>query len=120
MADQVGLAMEIDRILPGSGFHLIDPDRAAALALACQIAHLSPFERFLERADALGGPRGVEDQPPKRQQFGPDRRGTGVESRGDRGILKARAPPLGRGAFLELFASVLVIALHSFGVHGRL
>src|SRR5262249_15334063 len=89
--DQAGLAVEIDGVLAGSGFNLIDADRAAVLALAGEIAHLSPFQRFLERADALGGACGIEDQLAQRQQFGSERSWTGVECRRDRGIGFVRA-----------------------------
>ena len=61
--DQVGLAMEIDRILVGGGFHAIDADGAAAFRLGREIARLSPFQGFLQCADALRGLRGVENQP---------------------------------------------------------
>ena len=51
--DQVGLAVEIHRVLVGGGFHLIDPDRAAAFRLGREIAWLAPFQGFLQCADTL-------------------------------------------------------------------
>src|SRR6187431_3812645 len=58
--DQIGLAVEIDRVPTRFRLHVIDPDRAAALALGREIAWLPPFEGFLQRSDALGGFRRVE------------------------------------------------------------
>src|SRR6478609_10375487 len=52
--DQVGLAMEQDRILSGLGLDLIDPDRAAAFGLRREIAWLSPFQRLFDGTHALG------------------------------------------------------------------
>ena len=92
--DQVGLAVEIQRVLVGGGFHLVDPDRAAAFGLRCEIARLAPFQGFLQRADALGGPCGVEDQATQRQQFDSERFWIGLENRIDRGVRKIRARPL--------------------------
>jgi len=60
--DQIGLAVEINRILIGDRSDAVDPDRAAAFGLWREIARLAPFQGFLQRADALGGPCGVEDQ----------------------------------------------------------
>ena len=59
--------MEVHRILIGGGFDLVDADRAAALGLGGQVAWLAPFQGFLNRADAPGGLRSVEDQAPQRQ-----------------------------------------------------
>src|SRR5882757_10717898 len=59
--DQIGLAMEIDRVLAGNLFLLIDPDRAAAPGLGREIARLPPFQGLFKRPDTLGGPGGVED-----------------------------------------------------------
>ena len=47
--DQIGLAVEIDRVPAGFRLHLVDPDRAAALALGREIARLPPFQRFFQR-----------------------------------------------------------------------
>jgi hypothetical protein len=47
---------------------------------------VSPFQGFFQRADALGGLRGVEDQPAQRQQFCLHRFWIGAENRIDRGI----------------------------------
>ncbi len=84
--DQIGLAVEIHRVLVGDRFHLVDPDRAAAFRLRREIARLAPFQGFLQCADALGGLCGVEDQAPQRQQFGLERFWIGLESRIDRGV----------------------------------
>jgi hypothetical protein len=84
--DQIGLAMEIDRVLVGGGFHLVNPDRAAAFGLWREITRLTPFQGFLKRADAVRRPCGVEDQPPQRQQLCPDRLRIGAENRINRGI----------------------------------
>ncbi len=67
--DQIGLAVEIDRVLASFRLHLVDPDRAAALALGCEIARLPPLQRLSQRADAFRGGSGIEDQPAQRQQF---------------------------------------------------
>jgi hypothetical protein len=76
--DQIGLAMEIDRDLPSGLLHLIDPDRAAAFGFRGEITWLSPFQGFLQRADALCRFRGIEDQPAQRQQLCLDRLGAGL------------------------------------------
>ena len=77
--DQIGLAVEIDRVPAGFRLHLVDPDGAAALALGREIARLPPFQRLFQRADALGGVSDIEDQPAQRQQSGFDRSGVGAE-----------------------------------------
>jgi hypothetical protein len=61
--DQVGLAVEIDRIAAGLGFYLVDPDRAAAFGFRREIARLSPFQGFFQGADAVGHFCGVKNQP---------------------------------------------------------
>jgi hypothetical protein len=71
--DQIGLAMEIDRILVGGGFHPVDADRAAASGLAGEIADLTPFDGFIQRPDAIGGARGVKNELPQREQLCPQR-----------------------------------------------
>ena len=88
--DQIGLAVEIDRVPAGFRLHLVDPDGAAALALGREIARLPPFQGFLQRADALGGLRRVEDQPAQRQQFCLHRIGIGAEDGVHRGIRDCR------------------------------
>src|SRR4029079_17009247 len=40
--DQVGLAVEVNRVLAGLGLHLVDPDRAAASGFRREIARLPP------------------------------------------------------------------------------
>ena len=84
--DQIGLAMEIDRVLIGRGFYPIDPDRAAAFRLGGEVTRLPPLQGFLQCADARGGRGRVEDQPTQSQQFCLDRLWIGVENRIDRGI----------------------------------
>src|ERR1700761_7918003 len=41
--DQIGLAVEIDRVLTGGGFHKVDADRATAFRLRREIARLPHF-----------------------------------------------------------------------------
>ena len=78
---QIGLAVKIDRVLVAGGFYLIDADGAAALGLRGEIARLSPFQGFLEPADAFCHLCGVEYQPAQRQQFCVDRLRIGAENR---------------------------------------
>jgi hypothetical protein len=59
--------MEVHRVLVGGGFDPVDTYRAAAFGLGRQVAWLAPFQGFLNRADAPGGLRSVEDQAPQRQ-----------------------------------------------------
>src|SRR5215207_8453992 len=59
--DQIGLAMEIDRVPASIRLHLVDPDGAAALALGREIARLPPFQRLFQDADAFGGVSDIED-----------------------------------------------------------
>ena len=87
--DQIGLAVEIHRVPAGFRLHLVDPDRAAALALGREIARLPPFQRLFQRADALGGVSRVEDQPAQRQQSGFHRLRIGLEDGFDRGTRAA-------------------------------
>src|ERR1700733_7617272 len=84
--DQVGLAMEINRVLVGGGFHPIDPNGAAAFRRGRQITRLSPFQGFLQYADARRGLGGVENQPTQRQQLCLQRFRIGAEHRLNRGI----------------------------------
>lgn len=77
--------MEIHRVLVGGGFHLIDPDRAAASLPGREIARLAPFQGFLQGADAFGSLCGVKDQAPQRQQLGFQRFEIGSEYGIDRG-----------------------------------
>src|SRR3954469_5961051 len=95
--DQIGLAVEIDRVAAGFRLHLVDPDRAAAPALGREIARLPPFQRLFQRADAFGGVSGIKDQPAQRQQSRLDRSGIGTEGRIHRGLCKRPARP-GDGA----------------------
>jgi hypothetical protein len=91
--DQIGLAVKIDRVPAGFRLHLVDPDRAAALALGREIARLPPFQRFLQGADAIGRLCGVEDQPAQPQQLRFDRIGIGTEYRIDEGPGHIRTLP---------------------------
>ena len=119
--DQIGLAMEIDRVLTGLRLHLIDADGAAALALRREIARLPPFQRFFQRADTAGGLGRVEDQPAQRQQFCLHGLWIGAEDGVQRGILVACAflRGVGRNGFLEcLFHRGL--SAHAFEVTDRI
>ena len=51
--DQIGLAVEIECVLPGRCLHPVDPDRAAAFGLRREITRLAPFQCFFEPADAV-------------------------------------------------------------------
>ena len=61
--DQIGLAVEIQRVAAGFILELVDPNRAAALALGGQLTRLPPFQSFFQRPDTFGGLCSLEDQP---------------------------------------------------------
>jgi hypothetical protein len=63
--DQIGLAMEIERILFAG--HMIDADGAAAFGFGREVTGLAPFQGFLDPADPSGGFGGIKNQPAQRQ-----------------------------------------------------
>ena len=63
--DQIGLAVEIDRVL--LAVDMIDAHGAAAFGPRREVTWLAPFQDFVDPADPFGGSGGIEDEAAQRQ-----------------------------------------------------